>query len=191
MKSRGRLNDLIDIIKTNRLFWIVCGALLLANILFYAIFVASGSSQTAQLQNRFQTERKKVMELRKQQAAIREFQSLQEAWTNFEALLPGKITFPERIQQLKQMLNRYRLHAEDLSFKSDADREKNLVRFTTTLRTSGEYGDFKHFIGDLQALPGLFCIQRLDLRQPEGGKPLEMELELSAYFRDDQKSDKS
>ena len=188
MKSRGRL---IDIIKSYRPFWIVCGILLLGNILFYAFFVASGSNQTAQLQNRFQAERKKVSDLRKQQAAVREFQSMQEDWTAFEDLLPGKIAFPERIQQLKQMLNRYRLKSEDLSFKSDPAKEENLVRFTTTLRTSGEYDDFKHFIGDLQDMPGLFCIQRLDLRQPEGGKPLVMELELSAYFRDDRKTPKS
>ena len=187
MKSPGHL---IDIVKAHRLFWVACGVLLLANILFYAFFVASGSSQSAQLQNRFQVERKKVSELRKQQAAFREFQSMQEAWSDFETLLPEKIAFPERIQQLKQMLNRYRLQSEDLSFKSDPVKEENLVRFTTTLRTSGEYGDFKLFIGDLQALPGLFCIQRLDLRQPEGGKPLEMEMELSAYFRDDRKAPK-
>jgi Tfp pilus assembly protein PilO len=182
MKSRGRL---FDIIRSYRVFWIICGVLLLANMLFYAVFIASGSGQTTQLQNRFQAERKKVMEMRKQQAAIQEFQSMQKAWTAFENFLPGKIAFPERIQQLRQMLNRYRLKSEDLSFRADPVKEQNLVRFTTTLRTSGEYEDFKRFIGDFQAIPGLFCIHQLDIRQPEGGKPLEMELGLSAYFRDD------
>ena len=185
MKSRGRL---FDIIRSYRVFWIICGVLLLANMLFYAVFIASGSGQTTQLQNRFQAERKKVMELRKQQAAIREFQSMQKAWTAFENFLPGKIAFPERIQQLRQMLNRYRLSAEDLSFRADPDKEQNLVRFTTTLRISGEYGDFKRFIGDLQAMPGLLCIHRLEIGQPKDGKPLGMELKLSAYFLDEGKT---
>jgi Tfp pilus assembly protein PilO len=184
MKSRGRL---IDIIRSYRLFWIVCGVLFLANVFFYAVFVTAESGQTAQLQNRFQAERKKVSELRKQQAAIEEFHSMQQSWAAFEKSLPGKIQFPERIQQLKQILSRYQLTSEDLSFRSDPVKEENLVRFTTTFRTSGEYADFKHFIGDLQGMPGLFCIHRLDLRQPDGNKPLEMELELSAYFRDDNK----
>jgi len=185
MKSRSRLFDMIG---SYRLFWVVGGIVFLANILFYAFFVASGASHTTQLQNRFKAEREKVMELRKQQAAIQEFQSMQKAWTAFEDYLPGKIAFPERIQQLKQMLNRYGLRSEDLSFRSDPVKDQNLVRFTTTLRTSGEYGNFKRFIGDLQAMPGLFCINRLDLRQPENGSALEMELELSAYFRNDRKA---
>ena len=187
MKPRDRL---LDIIRSYRIFWIVCGVLLLVNILFYAVFIVSGSSQTTLLQNRFQAKRKEVMELRKQQAAIREFQSMQKAWTAFESFLPGKIAFPERIQQLRQMLNRYRLSAEDLSFRADPDEKQNLVRFTTTLRMSGEYADFKRFIGDLQALPGLFCIHRLEIRQPKDGKPLEMELELSAYFREGSEASK-
>ena len=187
MKPRGRL---FDIIRSYRIFWIVCSVLLLANILFYAVFIASGSSQTTLLQNRFQAKRKEVMALRKQQAAIREFQSMQKAWTAFESFLPGKIAFPERIQQLRQMLNRYRLSAEDLSFRADPDKEQNLVRFTTTLRISGEYGDFKRFIGDLQAMPGLLCIHKLEIRQPRDGKPLEMELDLSAYFREGPKASK-
>jgi Tfp pilus assembly protein PilO len=185
MKSRGRL---FDIIRSYHIFWITCGVLLLANIFFYAVFIASGSNQTTQLQNRFQAERKKVMELRKQQAAIQEFQSMQKAWSAFEGFLPGKIAFPERIQQLKQMLNNYRLSAEDLSFRADPDKEQNLVRFSTTLRISGAYGDFKRLIGDLQAMPGLLCIRRLEIQQPKGAKPLEMDLELSAYFRDDRKT---
>ena len=185
MKPRDRL---FDIIRSYRIFWIVCGVLLLANILFYAVFIASGSSRTTLLQNRFQAKRKEVMELRKQQAAIQAFRSMQKTWTAFEDFLPEKIAFPERIQQLRQMLNRYRLSAEDLSFRADPDEKQSLVRFTTTLRASGEYGAFKRFIGDLQAMPGLFCIHRLDIRQPEDGQPLEMELEISAYFRDERKA---
>jgi len=185
MKSRGRL---IDIIRSYRLFWMVCGVLFLVNMLFYGFFVASESRRVTQLQNRFQAERKKVTEQRKQRAAIQDFQSMQAAWTAFEAFLPGKIQFPERVQQLKQILNQYRLISEDLSFRSDPVKEEDLIRFTTTLRASGEYSDFKRFIADLQVMPGLFCIHRMDVRQPEGGKPLEMELELSAYFRDDRKT---
>jgi Tfp pilus assembly protein PilO len=184
MKSRGRL---IDIIRSYRRFWIGCGLLFLANLLFYVFFVAAESSKTAQLQNRFKAERTKVSELRKRQAAIEEYQSMEKAWKAFEESLPAKIQFPERIQQLKEMLQRNRLTSEDLAFQSTPDKEGNLARFTTTLQTSGEYGDFKRFIGDLQGMPGLFCIHRLDFRQPEAGKQLEMELELAAYFRDDNK----
>ena len=184
MKSRGRL---IDILRSYRLFWMVCGVLLLANMLYYGFFIASESRRVTQLQNRFQTERKKVSEQRKQRAAIQDYQSMQEAWTAFEEFLPGKIQFPERVQKLKQMLNQYRLASGDLSFRSEPVKEEGLIRFTTTLQASGEYIDCKRFIADLQAMPGLFCIHRMDVRQPEDGKPLEMELELSAYFRDDRK----
>ena len=184
MKSRG---PLIDIIRSYRLFWVICGALFLVNVVFYVFFIATESRKSALLQNQFQVERKKVSELRKKQAAMEEFQVLQQTWTAFEENLPGEIQFPERVQQLKQILNRYRLASEDLSFRSDPLREENLVRFTTLISTSGEYGDFKHFIGDLQAMQGLFCIHRLKFQQPDNDQALKMEMELSAYFRDDRK----
>lgn len=187
MKSRGRL---LDIIKSYRLFWIICGALLLVNVLFYFFYIAAESGKIGQLQNQFQAERKKVSELRKLQAEIDQFQSMLQAWTAFEESLPGKIQFPERIQQLKQILTRYRLASEDLSFRSDPVKDENLVRFSTTFQTAGQYADFKRFIGELQAMQGLFCIRRLELRQPDGEKPLEMGIDLAAYFRDDNRPSK-
>jgi len=188
MKSHGRL---LDIIKSYRLFWIICGALLLVNVLFYFFYIAAESRKSGQLQNEFQTARKKVSEQRKLQAEIDQFQSMSQAWTAFEEGLPGKIQFPERIQQLKQIIARYRLASEDLSFRSDPIKDENLVRFATTFETTGQYADFKRFIGELQAMPGLFCIHKLELRQPDPEKPLEMDLELAVYFRDDNRPSKN
>jgi Tfp pilus assembly protein PilO len=187
MKSRGRL---FDILKSYRLFWIIGGALLFVNMLFYFFYISSESQKIGQLQNQFQLERKKVSELRKRQAEIDQFQSMSKAWRDFEESLPGKIQFPEHIQRLKQILTRYRLASEDLSFRSDSVKDENLVRFATTFRTAGQYGDFKRFISELQALQGLFCIHRIELRQPGGGKPLEMDIDLAAYFRGDNGSSK-
>ena len=185
MKSRGRL---FDILKSYRLFWIVCGGLFLANVVVYVFFIGTASQKTGQLQSRFQAERKKVSEQRKRQAEIDQFHAMQKDWLTFEDSLPGKIQFPERIQQLKQVLNRYRLVSEDLSFRSEPMKNDNLVRFATTFKASGQYSDFKRFIGELQALPGLICIHRIEFRQGDDDKPLMMDLELSAYFRDDNRT---
>ena len=182
MKSRGRL---LDILKSYRRFWIVCGVLLVVNVLFYFFFISPATRKTGQLQNQFQVVRKQVSEQRKQQAAVDQYQSMVQTWRDFEQDLPGKIEFPERIQQLKQILSRYGLASEDLSFRSEPVKDENLVRFAATFRTSGQYADFKRFISELQALPGLICIHKLELRQPGGDKPLEMDLELAAYFRND------
>jgi Tfp pilus assembly protein PilO len=182
MKSRGRL---FDILKSYRLFWTIGGALLLVNVLFSFFYISSESQKIGQLQNQFQVERKKVSELRKRQAEIDQFQSMSKAWKDFEESLPGKIQFPEQIQRLKQILTRYGLPSEDLSFRSDPVKDENLVRFATTFRTTGQYGDFKRFISELQALQGLFCIHRIELRQPGDEKPLEMDIDLAAYFRGD------
>lgn len=187
MKSRGRL---FDIIKSYRLFWIICGALLLVNVLFYFFVITAESRKSGELQNEFQVARKKVSELRKRQAEVDQFRSMSQAWLAFEESLPGKIQFPEGIQQLKKIITRYRLSSEDLSFRSDAVKDENLVRFATTFKTSGQYADFKRFIGELQAMPGLFCIHKLELRLPGDEKPLEMDIELAAYFRDDNKPSK-
>lgn len=179
MKTRG---PLLEIIKSHRLFGMVCGGLLLANLLFYLFFVTTESRNTARLQTRFQTERKQVSELRKHAAAVDHFQALQASWKAFEDHLPGKTASPERIDQLKRMLGRYNLRTADLAFRSEPVTGSALVRFTTTLQTSGAYGDLKQFIGSLQAMPGLFCIHQLELRKPENGGPLDMTMELSAYF---------
>jgi Tfp pilus assembly protein PilO len=179
MKSSG---PLIDIIKSQRLFWIICGGLLLVNLLFYLFFITTQSRQIAQLQARFQTERKRVSEMRLRQAARDQFQTLRASWEAFEAGLPGKTQSPERIQRLKQILNQYQLDTADLSFRSETLPEERLVRFTTAFQTSGSYEALKRFIGDLQSLQGLFCVHNLDLQQKESGTPIDMTMELSAYF---------
>lgn len=179
MRSRSRL---FDIIKSHRLFWMVCAGLFLVNLLFYLFFVTTESGKTAQLQTRFQAERKKVSELRKRQAEIEHFAALQASWNAFEESLPNKMQSPERIEQLKQLLNRHQLVAGDLSFRAEPAAEENLVRFTTIFKTSGPYEALKRFIGGLQSMPGLFCIHQLELRQTKTGGPLEMTMTLSAYF---------
>lgn len=185
MKSRGRV---IDVVKSYRLFWIVCSVVFLVNVLFYFLYITSESRKIGHLQNRVQTERKKVAEQRKQQAEIAQYRSMVQAWQDFEQSLPGKIEFPERIQRLKQILSNNRLSSKDLSFRSEPIKDQNLVRFSTAFRSTGQYFDFKNFLGELQAMPGLFCIHQLGFRQGSDDKPLEMEVELSAYFRDDSKS---
>ena len=182
MKTRG---PLLDIVKSHRLFWMICGGLILANLLFYLFFVTTESRNTALLQTRFQAERKKVSELRKHAAAVDHFHALQASWKAFEDYLPNKIASPERIEQLKRTLGRYQLSTADFAFRSEPVTGGDLVRFATTLQTSGAYGDLKRFIGSLQAMPGLFCIHQLELRKPENGGPLEMTMELSAYFSND------
>ena len=185
MKSRGRL---FDILKSYRIFWIVCGGLFLVNVIVYVLFIGTASQKTGLLQSRFQSERKKVSEQRKYLAEINQFHEMQAAWLAFEESLPGKIQFPERVEQLKQILNRYRLVSEDLSFRSEQMKNDNLVRFATSFQATGQYSEFKSFIAELQAMPGLICIHRIDFRQAESDKPLIMDLELSTYFRDDNRT---
>lgn len=185
MKARGRLSD---IIKSHRLFWVICGVLLLLNLVFYLSYVTTESHRIAQLQTRFQAERKKVSSLRKQEAAIDHHKALQASWQAFEKSLPGKIQSPERIEQLKQLLGQYRLATDDLAFRSEPVSGADLVRFTTALRASGAYGDVKRFIGALQGMQGLFCIRQLELQQVETGGRLEMSMELSAYFSEKNES---
>lgn len=187
MKAHGQL---IEIVKKHRPFWVVCGLLFLANVLFYLFFISAESREIGRLQSRFQAERKKVSEQRKRQAEIDQYQTLQQTWRAFEDSLPGKIQFPERIQQLKKILNRYNLAAEDLAFRSEPMKDGSLVRFATTFQTSGPYDDCKRFIGELQAMPGLLCIHHLEFRQADAGRTLEMDLELSAYFRNDNQTPK-
>ena len=175
-------SPLLDIIKSHHLFWMVCAGLFVVNLLFYLFFVTTESGKAAQLQTRFQAERKTVSELRKRQAAIEHFTALKASWNAFEETLPAKIQSPERIDQLKQILNRHRLTAEDLSFRSEPVSGAPLVRFSTTFETSGRYEAFKRFIGDLQTMPGLFCIHQLEIGQAGNGGSLEMTMALSAYF---------
>lgn len=181
MKSR---EPLIEALKSYRLFWMICGALFLVNLFFYFFFLASQSGKTARLHSQFQAEREKVTELRKRQADVDRFRALQTAWQAFAESLPAKIQFPERIQALNQLLGQNQLNAADLSFRSEPMIDANLVRFSTALQTSGSYAAVKRFIAELQAMEGLFCIHKLEFRR-SGDRLLEMDMELSAYFRNE------
>ena len=59
-----------------------------------------------------------------------------------------------------------------------------MVRFVSNLRLMGPYPALKSVINGLQALPGLFCIDKLSIENAPDGQSLVMEMEISAYFRD-------
>jgi Tfp pilus assembly protein PilO len=176
--------QLLDLIKSHKNYWLLCLGLLLANLFFYLVFVAGEGEQIDQMQKRYQTKRKGLTEIRKLQLRAATYTESQSAWQRFQETTANKITFPDRLTDLEALFRRHRLNPSGMSFKSEKVADLQLVRFVTTIETTGNYADLKALLNGIRQLPGLFCIERLAIDKNRKAGTLVMKIDLAVYFND-------
>ncbi|MBL0714200.1 MAG: type 4a pilus biogenesis protein PilO [Desulfosarcina sp.] len=173
-----------DLLKANKRFWLVCAGLIVVNLIFYLFFVAGEFEQINQLQKSYQTRRQDLTEMRKLQLRAENYAESQKAWKAFLDRIENKINFPDRIEELTALFHRHNLDPGGLTFKSEKVAGLPLVRFVSAIETSGRYADLKTLLSGIQQLPGLFCIERLDIDKNRKASTLVLKMELAAYFND-------
>ena len=177
-------SQLVDWLKTHKKFWLLCGGLLVANLIFHLVFVNSEVAQVNALRKSYQTGRKALTEKRKAQQRALHFAESQKAWHAFLDGVDHKIHFPERLNELKRLFRRHQLDPGDLAFKSEPVSGLPLVRFVSAIETTGDYDDLKALLNGIRLLPGLFYIERLSIDKDRQAGILVMKLEVAAYFND-------
>jgi Tfp pilus assembly protein PilO len=177
-------SQLIDLLNAHKKFWVLCAGLLLANLIFYLVFVNGEIEQINGLRQSYQASRKDLTDKRKLQLRAREHAASQEAWQTFVDSVDGKIHFPDRLNELKMLFRRHGLNPGELAFKSEPVDGLPLVRFVSAIQTSGDYADLKALLNGIRRLPGLFYIERLSIDKDRDAGRLVMKIELAAYFND-------
>ena len=177
-------SQLINLLQDHKHYWLLCLALLVANLVFYLMFIAGEIEQIDQLQKRHQTQRKSLTELRQLKLRAAYYAESQKAWQAFLETIGDKITFPDRLNDLETLFQRYNLNPGGLTFKSEKVGGLPLVRFVSSIKTEGNYADLKALLNGIRQFPGLFCIERLAIDKDRKASTLVMKVKLAVYFRD-------
>lgn len=177
-------SQLLDFLKLHKKFWLLCAGLLLANLIFYIVFVTSEIKQINVLRQNYQTSRKDLTEKRKLQLRARNYAESQKAWLTFLDSVDDKIRFPDRLNALKMLFRRHNLDPGELAFKSEPVAGLPLVRFVSAIETSGDYADLKALLNGIRLLPGLVYIERLSIDKDRQAGRLVLKIEVAAYFKD-------
>ena len=177
-------SQLIDWLKAHKKFWLLCGGLLLGNLIFHLVVVNSSIEQVNVLRKNYQDGRKALTEKRKLQRQARNYAESQKAWQTFLDAVDHKIHFPDRLNELKMLFRRHQLEPGELVFKSEPVAGLPLVRFVSAIETSGDYDNLKALLNGIRLLPGLFCIERLSIDKDRQAGTLVMKMEVAAYFND-------
>ena len=178
-------SQLLDFLKMHKKFWLLCAGLLLANLIFYLVFVNGEIKQINVLRQSYQTTRKDLTEKRKLQRRARTYAENQKAWQAFLDRVDDKIRFPDRLNELKMLFRRHKLDPGELAFKSEPVAGLPLVRFVSAIETSGDYTDLKALLNGIRLMPGLFYIERLSIDKNLKAGRLVLKIEVAAYFKDD------
>ena len=177
-------SQLFDWLKVRKKFWLLCGGLLLANLVFYFVFVNSDIEQVNVLRQSYQAGRKALTEKRKTQQRARNYAESQKAWQTFIDGVDHKIHFPDRLNELKMLFQRHQLNPGELVFNAEPVAGLPLVRFVSAIETSGDYDNLKALLNGIRRLPGLFHIERLSIDKDRQAGTLVMKMEVAAYFND-------
>ena len=177
-------SQLLDFLKRHKKFWLLCAGLLLANLLFYIVFVTSEIKEINVLRQNYQTSRKELTEKRKRQLQARNYAESQRAWQTFLDGVDDKIRFPDRLNALKMLFRRHKLDPGELAFQSEPVAGLPLVRFVSAIETSGDYDDLKALLNGLRLMPGLFYIEQLSIDKDRKAGRLVLKIKVAAYFKD-------
>lgn len=102
----------------------------------------------------------------------------------FEASLPPKEEFVERLKEMHDLLERHGLTMDRITFKPEAVGSLNLWKYTSAFDVTGRYAQLKGFIADLQNSPHLFCLEKLSfINRSSTRETVDMKLEVATYFK--------
>ncbi|RLB38305.1 MAG: hypothetical protein DRH12_13110 [Deltaproteobacteria bacterium] len=172
---------LLKAVFSNWLVITTCGVILLLNIFFYYFFVRHQEENIARLERQYSLVRKgKTAKDNGQLAVIMSKKRQMEA---FIAALPSESAFPELVHQVYGLIQRNGLGSSRMVFKPEKVGHFSLIRYATSFKVKGGYGQIKHFIADLLDSSNLYCIDGFVLEKVASEEKVAMTLKLSLYLR--------
>jgi len=178
-----KLSQFTKVLRFNRLFFWLVGSLLALNILFLAVVKNRERTKMTELYTAYETKRKALTSERQDPAQTR-LRQTKEDIGKFMGSLPGRLTFPEVIVEILQILNKHGLPAISMSYKPEVAPLQNLAKYSTSFTVNGSYASLKAFLADIQNSKSLFCIEGLTLsNQSKGSELVSLNLRMAFYLR--------
>jgi Tfp pilus assembly protein PilO len=110
----------------------------------------------------------------------------QELRTFYSEVLPPDVSGARRITflRIEQLAQKCSLRVERVTSLPKPQSDSGLVKFLYRASLSGEYGNIRRFIHELETAPEFLVLENVDLRQSESeNRALNVEMEIATYYR--------
>ncbi|PLX89222.1 MAG: hypothetical protein C0618_01545 [Desulfuromonas sp.] len=187
--SRG---DLIRTIwEQHRSLTIIVCLLLLINL---AIFLAQSQLFDQRLMDKRDAVRQqqnglRVLQQQKQSGSmpVSDLEKVEKDLTRIQQMIPFEDQLSGLIGELFSTANDAGLSIKQVSYKPEMDKELELLRYDLQFSVSGQYGQLKHFIHQLEKAQRILVISDISLSGGEGRKgktaDVALKITLKTFFR--------
>ncbi|MFW5640718.1 MAG: type 4a pilus biogenesis protein PilO [Thermodesulfobacteriota bacterium] len=172
------------VFQSNKSLWLVVGACLVINLLYFAVVTGEQKSKVARLHQNYREMREKDLHSVNRDGAIRQFIQAREQIQAFRKTLPEESVSEQLSEEVNTLIQKNGLAVEPVVFKPEGIVDLLLLKYAADLTLQGPYPRLKQLLADIQNSPRLFCIETLSFEnsptQPGG---VTLRVTISTYFR--------
>ena len=176
---RGRV--VIKAMFSNWLVIVTCCAILVVNILFYYFFIRHQEETIAHLERQYSLARR--ASLHKGGGGLESLRQTKRRLDSFIAAVPQEAAFPQLVHQVYGMIQKAGLSSSTMAFKPQQVGRLSMVRYASSFKVTGTYGQIKRFLAELLDSKSLLCIDGFVLQRDKASNRVSMTLKLSLYLR--------
>ena len=161
------------------------------NVVLYAAVVYPLSQRVANIEQRDRTAEEQLRAAQREHAQARgtltgKDRAAAELATFYKDVLPSDLSGARRLTHLRlaQLAREANLKFLRDTFVPKLERNRTLTQLKIEMELSGNYGDVRAFIHQLETAPEFVVIDNIELGQGADGGPLGVTLHLSTYYRD-------
>lgn len=171
-------------LRANRLFWLICGGLLILNLLFYIGFIKRQEGRIHQLQ-RVYTE-KRGAKVPARDVRVESYLKAGEDVLAFRENLQVKTSFAESVKELYDLLRKRDLGVVKMTYQPEpVEALGGVWKYSTSFTVTGAYANLKGLLADIQNSPSLFCIENLSFtNKSKDAEQIDMGLKIGMYFKE-------
>ena len=155
--------------KSLRLLFTVCGGLLIADLLLYALLVAPAAGV-------LKAEMARYGEFRKRHADAALFQKQRKELAGLKEGIPSQKDMPLLVKELVQTARRLNLTVSSINYDIPRRSGEELALLSFTFPAEGMYADIKRFVYEVETSDRIVGIQELKLGEEKGRVKAQMKL---------------
>lgn len=167
-----------------KFFWLACCLILAANLAGYIVVVRGQRNKIDEFHNQYIKIRKlSTQSSKKYRESTGIYLKAKNDLNRFTDLLPAVVHIADKARELNAVLDKHDFSISKLTFTPDKTNALSLWKYTTSFRVTGEYAKLKTLLAEIQNLPGLFCIENLNLKSEKDKNLVNMTFRIATYFK--------
>ncbi|MFZ5573107.1 MAG: hypothetical protein ACOZF0_22120 [Thermodesulfobacteriota bacterium] len=177
------MRRLITIFSVYKIFWSVCGSILVINLMIYWGAIVKQQNEVDQLRIRYSKIR--TQHLRRDEPADSEkhYRKAEDSLRAFADTLPSMAVVSEKARELGEIIRNQGVDAGAMMFKPKRVEGLGLWRYEASITITNQYETIKKLLAAIQNSPSLFCIEHLSIKKEIRTGLVELKLAIATYCR--------